>query len=288
LSNRVLSFRAALLLLVSSAVIVWPISYWLPLPNYLAVLNTSEYAQFANAIRGIVIVYFLFMVMTIVSAVLAFTRLDYRIRLVLLGVPTLSLLIAPLVLIIPNSQQFADRDFFTFVQAIFRLMRFTTPTLFYAVVAITLLSFALNAAALVLMLKDKSESFDEMPTETRKSYIALASIVSLATVVALIAGGNAGQSRELNRQACAKYAALAVPELDEEVPAFLSDIQLFGEAAGTDDVKKPMVTFAEKSRLYYSAYNAEEDNSLALASLLAEVRSAKDQITVACTEYSVD
>ena len=73
MSNRVLSFRAALLLIISSAAIIWPISYWLPLPNYLAVLNTSEYEQFATTLRGIVIVYILFLVMNIVSAVLAFT-----------------------------------------------------------------------------------------------------------------------------------------------------------------------------------------------------------------------
>jgi len=287
-SNRVLSFRAALLLIISSAAIIWPISYWLPLPNYLAVLSTSEYAQFANTLRGIVIVYILFLVMNIVSAVFAFTRLDYRIRAALLAIPTLSLVIAPLVLIIPNAQHFIDRSYFTVLQAIYRLLRFSTPQLLVTVLVVTLLCFALNLFALVLMFRDKSESIDEMPKETRKAYVALASILSLATVVSLISGATAAQNRALDRQACAKYAALPVPETDEGVPVFLSDIQLYGEAAGTDQVKTPMVTFAEKSRQYYSLYYSDEETNVDLDALLEEVRAAKDQIAQVCVEYSVD
>ena len=288
MSNRVLSFRAALLLIISSAAIIWPISYWLPLPNYLAVLSTSEYAQFANTLRGIVIVYILFLVMNIVSAVLAFTRLDYRIRAALLAIPTLSLVIAPLLLIIPNAQHFTDRSYFTVLQAIYRLLRFSTPQLLVTVLVVTLLCFALNLFALVLMFRDKSESIDEMPKETRKAYVALASILSLATVVSLISGATAAQNRALDRQACANYAALAVPENDEGVPVFLSDIQLYGEAAGTDQVKTPMVTFAEKSRQYYSLYYSDEETNVDLDALLEEVRAAKDQIAQVCVEYSVD
>lgn len=288
MSNRVLSFRAALLLIISSAAIIWPISYWLPLPNYLAVLSTSEYAQFANTLRGIVIVYILFLVMNIVSAVLAFTRLDYRIRAALLAIPTLSLVIAPLVLIIPNAQHFTDRSYFTVLQAIYRLLRFTTPQLLVTVLVVSLLCFALNLFALILIFRDKSESIDEMPKETRKAYVALACILSLATVVSLISGASAAQSRALDRQACANYAALAVPETDEGVPVFLSDIQLYGEAAGTDQVKTPMVTFAEKSRQYYTLYYSDEETNVDLDALLEEVKAAKDQIAQVCTEYSVD
>lgn len=288
MSNRVLSFRAALLLIISSAAIIWPISYWLPLPNYLAVLSTSEYAQFANTLRGIVIVYILFLVMNIVSAVLAFTRLDYRIRAALLAIPTLSLVIAPLVLIIPNAQHFTDRSYFTVLQAIYRLLRFTTPQLLVTVLVVSLLCFALNLFALVLMFRDKSESIDEMPKETRKAYVTLASILSLATVVSLISGATAAQNRALDRQACANYADLAVPENDEGVPVFLSNIQLYGEAAGTDQVKTPMVTFAEKSRQYYTLYYSDEETNVDLDALLEEVKAAKDQIAQVCTEYSVD
>ncbi len=288
MSNRVLSFRAALLLIISSAAIIWPISYWLPLPNYLAVLSTSEYAQFANTLRGIVIVYILFLVMNIVSAVLAFTRLDYRIRAALLAIPTLSLVIAPLVLVIPNAQHFTDRSYFTVLQAIYRLLRFTTPQLLVTVLVVTLLCFALNLFALVLIFRDKSESTDEIPKETRKAYVALASILSLATVVSLISGATAAQNRALDRQACANYSALAVPENDEGVPVFLSDIQLYGEAAGTDQVKTPMVTFAEKSRQYYTLYYSDEETNVDLDALLEEVKAAKDQITQVCIEYSVD
>jgi Co/Zn/Cd efflux system component len=226
--------------------------------------------------------------MNIVSAVLAFTRLDYRIRAALLAIPTLSLVIAPLVLIIPNAQHFTDRSYFTVLQAIYRLLRFTTPQLLVTVLVVSLLCFALNLFALILIFRDKSESIDEMPKETRKAYVALACILSLATVVSLISGASAAQSRALDRQACANYAALAVPETDEGVPVFLSDIQLYGEAAGTDQVKTPMVTFAEKSRQYYTLYYSDEETNVDLDALLEEVKAAKDQIAQVCTEYSVD
>ena len=288
MSNRVLSFRAALLLIISSAVIIWPISYWLPLPSYLAVLNTSEYAQFATTLRGIVIVYILFLVLNLASAALAFTKLDYRVRVALLAIPTLSLVLAPLLLIIPNAQHFTDRSYFTVLQAIYRLLRFTTPELLAAVFAVTLLCFAINVFALVLLARDKSESIDEMPKETRKAYAALASILSLATMVSLVSGVTASQSRELDRQSCAKYATLGIPETDEDVPVFLSDVQLYGEAAGSDKVKTPMVTFAEKSRQYYTLYYSDEETNVDMDLLLTEVKAAKDGIALACAEYSVD
>lgn len=287
MSNRVLSFRSALLLILASAVIIWPISYWLPLPNYLAVLGTSEYAQFATTLRGIVIVYILFFVMNVVSAILSFTRLDYRIRATLLAIPTLALVLAPLLLIIPNAQHFSDRGYFTVLQAVYRLLRFTTPQLLVTVLLISLLSFALNVFALVLIFRDKSESIDVMPKETRKGYAALASILSLATMVSLVSGVNAAQGRELDRQACAKYAALAVPETDEGVPVFLSDVQLYGESAGTNQVRNTMFTFVEKSRQYYSLYYSDEETSVDLDALLGEVKSAEAQITLACAEYGV-
>ena len=139
MSNRLLSFRAALLLILSSTVIIWPISYWLPLPNFLAVLNTSEYEQYVTTLRGIVIVYILFLVMNLISAVLAFTRLDYRIRVALSAIPTIALVAAPLLLVIPVAQQLPDRDYFTVLQAIYRLLRFSTPQLLVALLSVTLL-----------------------------------------------------------------------------------------------------------------------------------------------------
>lgn len=287
MSNRVLSFRAALLLIISSAVIIWPISYWLPLPKYLAVLSTSEYAPFATALRGIVIVYILFLVMNVVSAILAFTRLDYRIRVTLLALPTLALVVAPLLLIVPNAQALNDRSYFTVLQAMYRLLRFTTSPLLITVLFVTLLAFAINSLALVLLSRDKSESIDEMPIRARKTYSILASALSLVTVVSFVSGLFASQNRELDRLACAKYADLEVPEVDEQVPTFLSDVQLFGESAGTDGVKTSMITFAQYSRQYYLLLDSE-NSGLELDQLAVAIAAARDAITASCTEYSVD
>ena len=288
MSNRVLSFRAALLLIIASAVIIWPISYWLPLPNYLAVLNTSEYAPFAPALRGIVIVYILFLMMNIVSAILAFTRLDYRLRVTLVALPTIALVAAPLILIIPNAQALNDRSYFTVLQAMYRLLRFSTTPLLSTVMVVTLVAFAINIFALVLLSRDRSESMDEMPKETRKAYLALASILSLALLVSLVSGVTASQSRELDRQACAKYAALAVPETDQDVLVFLSDVQLLGESAGSELIRAPMINFANTYRNYYGVYYSEEETNVNLDALLAEAIKAREAVSLACTEYSVD
>jgi len=286
-SNRLLSFRAALLLILSSTVIVWPISYWLPLPNFLAVLNTSEYEQYATTLRGIVIVYILFLVMNLISAVLAFTRLDYRIRVALSAIPTFALVAAPLLLVIPVAQQLPDRDYFTVLQAIYRLLRFSTPQLLVAVLAVTLLCVGLNIFALVLMAKDKSEAFDPVPKDKRKTYALLAGVLSLVTVVSLVSGATAAQSRELDREACAKYAALPIPELDEQVPSFLSDVQLYGEAAGSENVKNSMLSFVQYSRQYFEL-SAVEEPGIDLENVAEAVRIAKGSIALACIEYSVD
>jgi len=286
-SNRLLSFRAALLLILSSTVIIWPISYWLPLPNYLTVLNTSEYAQYATTLRGIVIVYILVLATNLISAILAFTRLDFRIRAALLAIPTFSLVAAPLLLVIPVAQQLPDRDYFTVLQAIYRLLRFSTPELLMTVLIVTLLCFGLNIFALVLTAKDKSEASDLMPKDKRKTYAVLASVLSLATLVSLVSGVTAAQSRALDRDACTRYAALPIPELDDQVRSFLSDVQLFGEAAGTENVKNSMLSFVQYSRQYLELSNLEEPG-IDLDNVAEAVSIAKGSITLACTEYSVD
>lgn len=287
MSNRLLSFRAALLLILSSTVIVWPISYWLPLPNYLAVLNTSEYTLYATTLRGIVIVYILFLVMNLLSAILAFTRLDFRIRAALLAIPTFALVAVPLLLVIPIAQQLPDRDYFTVLQAIYRLLRFSTPQLLFAVLAVTLLCVGLSIFALALIARDKSEAFDPIPKGKRKTYAVLAGVLSVATLGSLVSGIAAAQSRELDREACDKYAALAIPELDDQVPSFLSDVQLYGEAAGSENVKNAMMTFVQYSRQYFELSGLEEPG-IDLENVAAAVRIAKGSITLACSEYSVD
>ena len=287
MSNRILSFRAALVLLLASAVIIWPISYWFPLPGYLSALNSEEYAPFALTLKGILATYLVFLLMNLLSAGLAFTKLDQRIKLALVSIPTVLLVALPLILVIPVTQKVTDKDYFTLLQGIYRLLRFTTPELLLSVLLVTLLSVGLNILAAILIFKDKSvDSADEVPLPLRKRYGIYAGVLVLAFLISGLVNFVGSNARALDRIACFNYSALQVPETDQGVPNFLSDIQLYGDAAGTQDVKDAMVVFASYSRQYYYLMGAD-DPGVDLNQLAAAISIAKDKIVEVCSPYSV-
>jgi len=289
LPNRILSLRAALLLLLSSAVITWPISYWFPVADFLRALNSAEYSDYAVTLKGIVVAYFLFFVMNLASAGLAFTKLDSRIRFALVLIPSSLLLLLPLALVIPVAQKLSDRGYFTVLQAIFRLLRFTTSGLWVTVIVVTLLAIAINAFASILILRDKTgqvENATDIPSNIRNRYSIYAGILALALVVTALFGALGADKRSLDRQACSNYAALAVPETDQGVPTFLSDIQLYGEAAGTQNVKDSLVTFAQYSRQYYLLLDSENPG-VDMDALATAIAVSRDKIVEVCSEYSV-
>lgn len=287
--NRLLSFRAALLLLISSAVIIWPISYWLPIGDFLSVLNSSGYSNYAITLKGIVVVYFLFFMMNLISAGLAFTKLDGRVKFALVLIPSSLLILLPMILVIPVAQGLSDRGYFTVLQAIFRLLRFSTTQLWITVVIVTLFSVAINVLAAILLFKDKTgqvEKAIDAPGNLKKRYGIYSAVLACALVIVGVSGLLNSDKRSLDRQSCSNYAALPIPETDQEVPTFLSDVQLYGDAAGTQEVKDALVSFAQYSRQYYLLLDSENPG-LDMDQLVQAITISRDKVIEVCSEYSV-
>ena len=150
LADRLKHFRAGLLLALSSAVLFWPISYWFPLPEYLGVLGSEDYADYALALRSIVIIYLVFLLLNLVTAGLAATKLSHALKFWLALGPAAIILVVPFLLIIPTALSFPDRNYFEIFQAMYRLLRFSSPQLLALALICTLISVALNIRAALM------------------------------------------------------------------------------------------------------------------------------------------
>lgn len=287
MQNRISSLRAALLLLISSTLITWPLGYWFPISDFLGALNSSEYSKYSMTLKGIVVIYILFFFLNLLSAGLAFTKLDGRVKAALILIPTALLVVLPMVLVIPVSSQFSGHGYFDVLQAVFGLLRFSTTQLWATVIVLTLLAAAINVFASILMLRGKSgETEDSIPKNIRGRYAIYAGVLTLVLLITSLVALQGSNKRALDRQACSNYAALAVPETDQGVPTFLSNIQLYGEAAGTQSVSDALVTFAQYSRQYYVLLDSENPG-VDMDALAKAIAVAKSQITEVCSEYSV-
>jgi len=283
--DRLKHFRAGLLLALSSAVIFWPISYWFPLPEYLGVLASEDYADYAFALRSIVIIYMTFFLLNLVTAALSATKLSYKLKFWLSAAPAAILLILPFILIIPTALKFPERNYFEIFQAMYRLFRYTTPQLLALVLICTFIAVALNIRAALLFRSAKS--LDSVNPKLRTRYFIYAGVALLVFAVIVPLGAYNGGLRSLDRAACDRYAALEVPELDEDVPIFLSEIRVIGESAGNKSLQNLLINFSDISRQYLGLLNTEPQGSVVLKEMESLTAQAKDEVVKACSEYAV-
>jgi len=283
--DRLRHFRAGLVLALSSAVVFWPISYWFPLPEYLGVLASEDYADYSFALRSIVIIYLTFFLLNIVTAALSATKLSHTLKFWLSLAPAGILLIVPFILVIPTALKFPDRNYFEIFQAMYRLFRFTTPELLALALICTLVSVALNIrAALMFRSAPDPESIGSKLT-TRYSLYAGVAVLVIAIIIPV--GSFNGSLRSQDRAACNRYAALEVPQLDEDVPVFLSEIRVIGESAGNESLQNLLVNFSDISRQYLSLLETEPEGSVVLKQAGELTAKAKDEVAKACSEYAV-
>lgn len=282
--NRIRQFRAALLLGLASAVIFWPISYWLPLGDYLSVLNSSEYADYQVVLKSFVALYLIFFILNLVTASITATRLNYRVKFWLALVPAGLLLVVPFLLSIPTAIKFSDRNYFEVLGALYRLFRFTKPELLAMVFICTFIAVVLNVIAALIIRKSAVVDKVDKKDRTKYSIYAGAVFVVLALVVSL--GAINASKRSLDRVQCNNYAELALPETDKEILVFLSQMMVFGETAGTDAVKSAFTNFSVISRQYYALLNTEADEAT-LTQYQLQTTAAKDKVTEVCSEYAV-
>ena len=281
--DRIRHFRAGLLLVLSSALIFWPISYWFPLPEYLGVLASEDYADYSLALRSIVIIYLVFFLLNLTTAVLAATKLSYKVKFWLALGPAAITLVLPFILIIPTALSFPDRSYFDIFQAMYRLLRFASPQLLALALICTVVSVALNIRAALMFRSAPHPQAANPKLRTRYFVYAGVSLLVLAIIVPL--GAYNGALRSLDRAACNRYAALEVPKLDEEVPTFLSEIRVIGESAGNRSLQNLLINFSDFSRQYLALLDTEPDGSIALKEMESLTARAKDEVAKVCSEY---
>ena len=98
-------------------------------------------------------------------------------------------------------------------------------------------------------------------------------------------GAYNGSLRSQDRAACNRYAALEVPQLDEDVPTFLSEIRVIGESAGSRPLQNLFINFSDISRQYLSLLDTEPEGSLALKEMGTLTAKAKNEVAKVCSEY---
>ena len=283
--DRIRHFRAGLLLALSSILIFWPISYWFPLTEYLAVLASEEYSNYQIALRSIVIVYLIFFILNLVTAGLSATKLSGNIKFWLALVPAGILLFAPLALVVPTALRFPDQNYFVIFEAMYRLLRFTSPFLLALALLSTVLAVALNVRA-ALMFRSASDLGPVAPILKRR-YFIYGGIAFLVLAIIVPLGAYNASLRSLDRAACNRYVALEIPELDEDVPVFLSEIRVIGESAGTRGLKNTLINFSDLSRQYLALIDSEPAGSVVLREAEKVAASARNQVIETCSEFKV-
>ena len=285
MSDRLKQLRAGMLLVLSSAVLFWPISYWLPLPEYLLVLASEDYADYSFALRTIVFIYLTFFLLNLISAFLTATKISHTLKFWLSAGPALILLVVPFILVAPTAFRFSERNYFDIFQAMYRLLRFTTSELLALALVCTFTSVALNfGAALLFRSASDSSSSDSKSTRRFSIYVGV-SVVAIAVMVFL--GSYNGDLRSQDRAACNRYAALEVPEVNEDVPGYLTEIRFIGESAGNTSLQKLFTNFSKVSGEYLLLLESEPQGSDLLKQAEDRTTEARDDLAKACSEYSV-
>jgi len=282
--NRIRQFRAAFLLVLASALVFWPISYWLPLGEYLGVLNTAEYADYQLPLKSIVVIYLIFFILNLVTAGVTATRMNYRVKFWLAIIPAGILLVVPFLMTIPVAMKFSNRNYFEVLGALYRLFRYTQPALLAMAFICTFLAVGLNVLAALVI--GKSAEVDKVQGKIRTRYFIYggASVLIFALVVTL--GSINAAKRSLDRSACNVYAALPLPKLDSEVSNFLSELLVIGQSAGNDSVKQSFANFSLISRQYNALLDTEVDDAT-LNQYALQTAAAKDKVTELCSEFAV-
>ena len=285
MGDRIKHFRAGLLLALSSAVILWPISFWLPLSDYLVAIGDEDYADFKQTLQLIIAIYIVFFILNLVTAVLSATKLNHKIKIWLSLSLAFVLLVAPVLLVIPIAVKYPEQNFFEVFQALYRLLRFTSPELLWWVLILTVLAVVLNVRA-ALTLKNATNP-ERVPKHLRNRYLIYAGVMVLVFVIVALTGMTTASARAGDKKACLDFAALALPEYNDQVDAYISNVRSVAEEAGSNELKGQFVAFSDLSTDYLSLVITEPDNSAKLAQYGEAITEVKAGIDALCSAISV-
>jgi hypothetical protein len=94
-------------------------------------------------------------------------------------------------------------------------------------------------------------------------------------------------ARASDRQACLDFAALAVPEYNDQVDAYISNVREIADKTGSKELKGLFADFADISTEYLSIFITEPDNSTKLAEYGEAMTAVRANIDVICSQASV-
>ena len=285
MGDRIKHFRAGLLLALSSAVILWPISFWLPLSDYLVAIGDEDYADFKQTLQLIIAIYIVFFILNVVTAVLSATKLNHKIKIWLSLSLAFVLLVAPVLLVIPIAVKYPEQNFFEVFQALYRLLRFTSPELLGWVLILTVLAVVLNVRA-ALTLKNATNP-ERVPKHLRNRYLIYTGVMVLVFVIVALIGMTNASARAGDKEACLDFAVLALPEYNDQVDAYISNVRSVAEEAGSNELKSQFVAFSDLSTDYLSLVITEPDNSAKLAQYGKAIAEVKAGIDALCSAISV-
>lgn len=285
MGDRIKHFRAGLLLALSSAVILWPISYWFPLSDYLVALGDEDYADFKQTLQLIIGIYIMFFILNVVTAGLSTTKLSHKIKIWMSLIPAVILLLVPVLLVIPIATKYPEQSFSEVFQALYRLLRFTSPELIGWVLFLTVLATFLNVRA-AITLKNANNP-ERVPKHLRNRYFIYAGVMALVFVVVAVVGMHNASARAADKKACLDFAALALPEYNDQVDAYISSVRSVAAGTGSKDLKSLFEDFANLSTDYLSLTITEPDNSTKLAQYGEAISEIKTVIDQTCSQLSV-
>lgn len=285
MGDRIKHFRAGLLLALSSALIIWPISYWFPLSDYLVAIGEEEYAAFKQTLQIIISIYIGFFVLNLITAGLSATKLNHKVKMWLSIIPAIILLVVPVLLVIPIAVKYPEQSFFEVFQALYRLLRFTSPELVGWALLLTVLAVSLNIRA-ALTLKDAGNP-ERVPKHLSKRYLIYTGVMALVFIIMTLVSFSNSSARASDRQACLDFAALAVPEYNDQVDAYISNVREIADKTGSKDLKGLFGDFADISTEYLSIFITEPDNSTKLAEYGEAMTAVRANIDVICSQVSV-
>jgi hypothetical protein len=283
--DRIKHFRAGLLLALSSAVILWPISYWFPLSDYLVALGDEDYADFKQTLQLIISIYIMFFILNLVTAGLSATKLNHKVKIWMSLIPAVILLLVPVLLVIPIATKYPEQSFSEVFQALYRLLRFTSPELTGWILFLTVLATFLNVRA-ALTLKNATNP-ERVPKHLRNRYFIYAGVMGVIFLVVAVIGMTNASGRAADKKACLDFAALAVPEYNDQVDAYISSVRTIAEDAGSKDLKSMFLDFSNLSTDYLSLTITEPDNSAKLAQYGEAITEVKTVIDQTCSALSV-
>lgn len=281
--GRLLHFRAAFLLVLSATALFWVVSFWFPLGQYLNAITEKDYDPYRGLIQIMVTSYLTFIVLNLVLAGLFFTKLAARVKFWLALIPAIYVFVLPFIITIPVAIKFPKENYFVVYQALYRVFRFTRPdTLTLAIVA-SVIALGLNVLAAILAKRGSSE--DKVSSRDQKNYLrfglGFVAVLSIFLGITLV---NANM-RSLDRQSCNGYIALEIPSEDKQIEPFLNDVNLYGQQAGTSELRTAMQDFAAISRQYNSLLMNGGDTTT-LNQYEVGVSEAKLKVATLCSEFA--